>query len=123
MWESDECELMELTDGHGFDTIILSDVLFNHSQNEKLAKSCASLLSSTKSSCMVVFFSHHRPWLADHDMKFFEYMKEFGISGSEIFTKYVGPMWEEDRGPAEVRGKNTAVVYMYKYCLLCNYIF
>ncbi|KAI0634978.1 putative methyltransferase-domain-containing protein [Trametes polyzona] len=97
-----------------FDLIILSDLIFNHSQHEAMLKTCDLALSRRKSTtgddsqsrpspCLLVFYTHHRPHLADRDMEFFAKARERGWICEEILTRKYPPMFPEDPGEEEVR--------------------
>ncbi|KAJ4475462.1 hypothetical protein J3R30DRAFT_3294262 [Lentinula aciculospora] len=96
-----------------FDLVILSDLIFNHSQHEALLKTCdLALKSSPASTCSaasapsetlhhIIFYTHHRPHLAYRDMEFFEKAKEHGWDSA--ITQKFAPMFPEDPGEEEVR--------------------
>ncbi|KAF8823617.1 hypothetical protein HHX47_DHR9000417 [Lentinula edodes] len=107
-----------------FDLIILSDLIFNHSQHEALFKTCRlALKPSPKSSTspsnddatdassptsvlepsLLVFYTHHRPHLAHRDMEFFEKARDQGWNCVEVVTQKFDPMFPEDPGEEEVR--------------------
>ncbi|KAG0006481.1 nicotinamide n-methyltransferase [Modicella reniformis] len=104
-----------------FDTIILSDLLFNHSQHRSMLKTCKETLKPGTGR-VFVFFTHHRPWLADADNKFFEIAAApviehskgdessdnerdsgFGFKVEKILEEKMTPMFLEDPGSEEVR--------------------
>ncbi|KAF9899986.1 nicotinamide n-methyltransferase [Lobosporangium transversale] len=105
-----------------FDTIILSDLLFNHSQHRSMLKTCKETLKPVTGR-VFVFFTHHRPWLAHADNKFFEIAaapvidpKEgaessddekdlggFGFKVEKVLEEKMTPMFLEDPGSEEVR--------------------
>ncbi|KAK5815220.1 hypothetical protein F5H01DRAFT_309091 [Linnemannia elongata] len=106
-----------------FDTIILSDLLFNHSQHRSMLKTCKETLKPGTGR-VFVFFTHHRPWLADADNKFFEIaaapvvdppegdessdderdLGGFGFKVEKVVEHKMTPMFLEDPGSEEVRG-------------------
>jgi len=90
-----------------FDVIIMSDLIFNHSQHDALLDTCdAALEKGFKGSflpCLLVFYTHHRPHLAHRDMEFFEKAKQRGWKGGEVFTKRYPPMFPDDPGEEEIR--------------------
>ncbi|KAF8970836.1 putative methyltransferase-domain-containing protein, partial [Flammula alnicola] len=92
-----------------FDIIILSDLIFNHSQHDALLKTCELVLSPprpedpTSEPCVLVFYSHHRPHLAHRDMEFFSKAQERGWTCLEILTKTFPPMFPEDSGEELIR--------------------
>lgn len=94
----------------GFHLIILSDLIFNHSQHDALLKTCDTCLASRSPSddasiapCVLVFYSHHRPHLADRDLEFFRKAQGAGWFCEEIVTRKYPPMFPEDPGEEEVR--------------------
>lgn len=94
----------------GFHLIILSDLIFNHSQHDALLKSCDMCLASRFANddasiapCVLVFYSHHRPHLADRDLEFFRKAQGAGWVCEEIVTRKYPPMFPEDPGEEEVR--------------------
>ncbi|KAJ3982739.1 putative methyltransferase-domain-containing protein [Lentinula detonsa] len=99
-----------------FDLIILSDLIFNHSQHDALLKTCNIALkpSQSQGDCsdsphssfkpsMLVFYTHHRPHLAHRDMEFFDKAREAGWDCVKIVTQKFTPMFPEDPGEEEVR--------------------
>jgi len=104
-----------------FDLVILSDLIFNHSQHDALLNTCESAISAGTSrqisesttttpdeddddaSVVLVFFTHHKPHLAHRDMQFFIKAKERGWTCNEIYTKTFHPMFPGDRGEGSVR--------------------
>ncbi|KAF9359618.1 nicotinamide n-methyltransferase [Mortierella sp. AD094] len=105
-----------------YDTIILSDLLFNHSQHRAMLKTCKETLKPGTGR-VFVFFTHHRPWLADADNKFFEIAAApvieppagdessdderdpggFGFKVEKVLEEKMTPMFSEDPGSEEVR--------------------
>ncbi len=102
----------------GFDLIILSDLVFNHGQvrpsalfslnvlihalkHEALLTTCEQVLApiqngdNTTSPCVLVFYSHHRPWLAQKDAAIFHLAEQRGWKCGKILErKYtVGPSY------------------------------
>ncbi|KAI0819453.1 putative methyltransferase-domain-containing protein [Trametes gibbosa] len=107
-------ELLPTTaDQNAFDLIILSDLIFNHSQHEAVIKTCGLALSKRRQKkdssdtqsvpCLLVFYTHHRPHLAQRDMDFFTKAHEYGWSCEEILTRKYPPMFPDDPGEEEVR--------------------
>lgn len=86
-----------------FDLIILSDLVFNHTEHHKLLKTCQDVLEPN-GKCLVVF-SPHRPWLLDNDLEFFETAKEYGFKTDKIDLVQWKPMFEEDEETAEIRAR------------------
>ncbi|RIB27907.1 hypothetical protein C2G38_2137604 [Gigaspora rosea] len=93
-----------------YDLIILSDLIFNHSQHSALLKTCEECLE-IENGQVLVFFTHHRPWLAYKDMEFFEKAEADGLFKVEkILETVMKPMFEKDRGSDIVR----ATVHGYR---------
>ncbi|KAJ1822384.1 Protein N-terminal and lysine N-methyltransferase efm7 [Coemansia sp. RSA 2598] len=97
----------------GFDVLILCDLVFNHSEHTALLKSLDQLMAKpgSGSGCganggeAYVFFTHHRPWLADKDMAFIERARdELGLEVTKVVEEYTGAMFEDDPGDERVRG-------------------
>jgi nicotinamide N-methyltransferase len=83
----------------GFDLVILSDLLFNHSEHRKLLQTVLDTLKRTVRARAVVFFSPHRPWLYEKDMAFFEIAREAGLRVMKVLEeKLEAPMFEEEKG-------------------------
>lgn len=96
----------------GYDLLLLSDLVFNHSQHPALVSSVNALLSHAPDASILVFFTHHRPHLAREDMAFFPLLEASGSGW--VYEKVVeveaGVMFEEDKGDATVR----ATVHGYR---------
>ncbi|KAI1798403.1 putative methyltransferase-domain-containing protein [Ganoderma leucocontextum] len=86
-----------------FDLMILSDLIFNHSQHDAMLKTCDFALAKSRPAYVLVFYSHHRPHLAHRDMEFFSKAREQGWTCEEILTRKYPPMFPEDPGEEEVR--------------------
>ncbi|KAJ2541176.1 Protein N-terminal and lysine N-methyltransferase efm7 [Coemansia sp. RSA 1933] len=98
-----------------FDVLILCDLVFNHSEHDGLLRSVSQLMKkpgsdgkkgfSSTGGEAYVFFTHHRPWLADKDMQFIERAREeLGLEVTRVVEEYTGVMFEEDPGDERVRG-------------------
>ncbi|TRM67140.1 putative methyltransferase-domain-containing protein [Schizophyllum amplum] len=90
----------------GFDLVILSDLIFNHSQHDALLKTCEQCTAEPSSAAppyVLVFYTHHRPHLAHRDMEFFAKARERGWSCQEVLTERFPPMFPDDPGAEEVR--------------------
>lgn len=98
VWGRDPTPLLShLPPGEKFDVMVLSDLLFNHSQHRALAESVALMLS--RGGRALVFFTPHRPWLYVEDMKFFGVVEERGLRvGKVLEERMEAPMFEEDPG-------------------------
>ncbi|KAK6526269.1 nicotinamide n-methyltransferase [Orbilia ellipsospora] len=95
----------------GFDLLILSDLIFNHSQHEALLKSVQSTLAKPDGVALV-FFTPHRPWLYEADLNFFKIARESGDFDVEqvLEQKMDKAMFEVDKGDENVR----RMVYGYR---------
>ncbi|KAJ7504495.1 putative methyltransferase-domain-containing protein [Mycena galericulata] len=92
------------SDADGFHLIIMSDLVFNHSQHDALLQTCDNCLAHAEDASVLVFYTHHRPHLADRDMEFFSKARERGWTCEEVVTRRFAPMFPEDSGPESVRG-------------------
>lgn len=94
LWGRDVAEL-----GDPFDTLILSDLLFNHSEHQALLKSVVCCLKKSADARALVFFTPHRPWLYEKDLEFLDVAREVGFVVEKVLEEVlVGPMFEEDPG-------------------------
>eukprot|EP00276_Gloeochaete_wittrockiana_P002458 CAMPEP_0184674378 /NCGR_PEP_ID=MMETSP0308-20130426/87203_1 /TAXON_ID=38269 /ORGANISM="Gloeochaete witrockiana, Strain SAG 46.84" /LENGTH=264 /DNA_ID=CAMNT_0027121971 /DNA_START=1622 /DNA_END=2416 /DNA_ORIENTATION=+ len=109
IWGYDPKQLLaQIPDPLGFDIIILSDLIFNHSQHAQLIRTCKQCVKPNDGK-VLVSFSHHRPDKSAMDLHFFTLAEEAGFKVTKFFEVRMKPMFENDVGPAEVR----AVVHMY----------
>lgn len=98
LWGAEMGPLLGYSEG-GFDVVLLSDLLFNHSEHEKLVASVKGTLKRSEVSRALVFFTPHRPWLYEKDLDFFRLVAEHGFEVEKLFEKLLdAPMFEEDRG-------------------------
>lgn len=99
-------------DTNVFSLLILSDLLFNHSEHHSLIKTVLLTLSkSDPAACAMVFFTPHRPWLYEKDMAFFELARDAGLAVDKVLEEVLPePMFESDRGDRELRRR----VFGYK---------
>ncbi|TFY83927.1 hypothetical protein EWM64_g112 [Hericium alpestre] len=91
----------------------MSDLVFNHSQHDALLNTCDLALASPDNAMhesdtrppptLLVFYTHHRPHLAERDLDFFRKARERGWICEEIVTEKFPPMFPEDPGEEEVR--------------------
>ncbi|KAF8216371.1 putative methyltransferase-domain-containing protein [Mycena galopus ATCC 62051] len=72
-----------------FDLVIMSDLVFNHSQHDALLQTCAGCLASTEN--------------AYRDMEFFSKARGQGWTCEQVVTRRFAPMFPEDAGSEEVR--------------------
>lgn len=91
-----------------FDLIILSDLVFNHTEHHKLLTNCRNALK--KNGTALVVFSPHRPWLLEDDLKFFTTCEDYEFKADFIELVNWKPMFEEDDETVEIRSR----VYCYK---------
>lgn len=119
-------KLISITpDNKGYDVIIMSDLLFNHSQHIALLKSCSQLLANNIDSSIYCIFSHHIPAKANKDLKFFSLARHDSLDTSDHVIGYEEydqfkveflhkeihkPMFENDPGDDVVR----STVFFYK---------
>lgn len=98
IWGRDVAPLLSVIPAkEKFDLLILSDLLFNHSQHKALAETVRLTLAVDGRA--LVFFTPHRPWLYADDLKFFEVVKELGFNVEKVLEeKLEAPMFEEDPG-------------------------
>lgn len=88
----------------GFDLLILADILFNHSEHEKLVTSVSQTLKRASSSRALVFFTPYRPWLLSKDLHFFELATEAGLLVEKIVEKVMDRvMFDKDLGDELLR--------------------
>jgi nicotinamide N-methyltransferase len=88
-----------LPDNQGFDVLILADLLFNHSEHEKLLKSVQSTLKKSTFSRAYVFFTPYRPWLLSKDLAFSDLARGGGFTVNKILERVMEKvMFEEDPG-------------------------
>jgi nicotinamide N-methyltransferase len=81
----------------GFDLVILSDLLFNHSEHRKLLQTVLDTLKRTVGARAVVFFSPHRTRLYENDMAFFEIAREAGLRVMKVLEERMEtPMFEDE---------------------------
>lgn len=113
IWGNDVASLFgaqedtEITEKDKFDLVILSDLVFNHTEHEKLLKTCQETCKKN-GKCFVVF-SPHRAHLVDADLKFFETCEHYGFRADPIDLIQMTPMFEEDETTASIRAR----VYSY----------
>jgi nicotinamide N-methyltransferase len=83
----------------GFQTLILADLLFNHSEHQKLLQTVQRTLERHSDAYALVFFTPYRPWLFEKDLAFFDIAQEAGFHVEKIFEKLMDKvMFEEDPG-------------------------
>ena len=91
-------------DADSFDLLILADILFNHSEHEKLLTTVRECLRKTTESVALVFFTPYRPWLLDKDLSFFALARASGFVVNKISDQMVDKiMFESDPGDEVLR--------------------
>lgn len=112
IWGDDVSPLLEClprpqVDGNSkFDLVILSDVVFNHTEHHKLLTTCDLALTPGDAGRVLVVFSPHRPHLFDKDMAFFTLaQQEYGYKILDQFELDYEPMFEEAAETKTLRGK------------------
>ncbi|OAL44619.1 hypothetical protein IQ07DRAFT_245050 [Pyrenochaeta sp. DS3sAY3a] len=105
LWGSPVDNLTEkLTTNEGFDVVILADLLFNHSEHEKLVKTVQLTLKKSTASRAYVFFTPYRPWLLEKDLAFFDLARNSGFTVTKTFEKVMDKvMFKEDPGDELLR--------------------
>ncbi|GME49835.1 Nicotinamide N-methyltransferase [Neofusicoccum parvum] len=87
-----------------FDVLILADLLFNHSEHDKLVASVRATLRRAPNAVAYVFFTPYRPWLLERDLAFFGRAREAGLAVREMETRVMEKvMFEEDPGDELLR--------------------
>lgn len=88
-----------LAPADGFDLVILSDLLFNHSEHAKLLRTVVQTLRHARDARALIFFTPHRPWLLEKDLAFLTLLDEAGLSVDKVAEEVLeNPMFEEDKG-------------------------
>lgn len=93
----------EIKEEDKFDLIIMSDLVFNHTEHAKLLNNCRTALKQT--GCCLVVFSPHRPHLLENDLAFFTLCEDFDFKAEKIEQVSYKPMFEEDEETAEIRSR------------------
>jgi len=105
-----------LPDTDGFDILILADILFNHSEHEKLLNTVRDCLKKSPASVALVFFTPYRPWLLDKDLNFFDLARSSGFVVDKISEHIMDKaMFEHDPGDEVLR--RTVFGYEVKWAL------
>lgn len=119
IWGQDETQLCydelkeedwpcEIEEDAKFDLIILSDLVFNHTEHLKLLTNCRRALK--RDGVALVVFSPHRPKLLEDDLAFFTECENFDFKAKKIEQVNWKPMFEEDDETIEIRSR----VYCYE---------
>ncbi len=88
----------------GFDVLILADILFNHSEHEKLIFTLQRTLSKGDDAVALVFFTPYRPWLLEKDLHFFDLARDKGFVVKQILQHTMDRvMFDQDPGDETLR--------------------
>lgn len=99
-----------ITPSIGFDVILLSDLVFNHSQHQALLSTCQACLKHQTylhphTPCLLIFYSHHRPQFVKADEGLIELATQTGwIAEKVTCDPLAGLAFPEDDGDREIRG-------------------
>jgi nicotinamide N-methyltransferase len=106
LWGNDTGKLTSklVEPGTGFDLLILADILFNHSEHQKLITTVKATLKVGSNARALVFFSPYRPWLLEKDLAFFDLARSSGFVVEKISEKTMDKvMFEADPGDETLR--------------------
>ena len=106
LWGNNSEKLRDHLKGQsdGFDLLILADILFNHSEHEKLVATLHKTMKRSSDARALVFFTPYRPWLLDKDLRFFELAKADGFRVNKLFEKVMDKvMFDNDPGDELLR--------------------
>ena len=106
-WGSDESELVAPLTARNlnpfYDVIILCDVVFNHSEHEKLLAVCSKLINPD-GGVIHCIFTHHRVRYVQEDLSFFKKALDlFSLKSTHCKSEKVGAMFKDDPGDLEIR--------------------
>lgn len=117
IWGHDTTEIVQTLKNkvgkESFDVIILSDVIFNHSEHYQLLKTCKELIKP-QSGKILVTFSPHRPKLLKDDLMFFERAQEdqFGFTPEFIEMEHWSPLFKNDKDESTVEIRSRVYFYI-----------
>lgn len=106
LWGNDAGKLTSLLaePANGFDLLILADVIFNHSEHQKLINTVKATLKVGSNAKALVFFTPYRPWLLEKDLAFFDLARSNGFVVQKIMeTTMDKVMFEDDPGDEMLR--------------------
>ena len=87
-----------------FDTLLLADLLFNHSCHGGMISTILDSLARTPEARALVFFTPYRPWLLKKDLAFFALCGEKGLEARKVIKEVMEKvMFEDDRGDEMLR--------------------
>ncbi|RMZ86409.1 hypothetical protein DV736_g6365, partial [Chaetothyriales sp. CBS 134916] len=88
----------------GFDLLILADILFNHSEHEKIVRTLKHAMKPGPDSTALVFFTPYRPWLLEKDLRFFQLVQEHGFHATKLMEHVMdNVMFNNDPGDELLR--------------------
>lgn len=88
----------------GFGTLILADLLFNHSQHAALVSTIRATLTRSPDAKALIFFTPYTPWKFDKDMAFFDLAREGGLQVTQVIERVMDKlMFKDDRGDELLR--------------------
>ncbi|KAL0490233.1 nnt1 [Acrasis kona] len=93
-------KLHEITEK--FDVVIMSDLINNHSAHYDMLETCAHCCIP-KETLIICCFTHHQPWKAKKNEKFFKIATENNFSFEKLYEEKYPVMFEKDPGEEEVR--------------------
>lgn len=100
----------------GFHLLILADILFNHSEHDKLLATLSECLAKSPNAVALVFFTPYRPWLLDKDLHFFDLARAAGFAVDQVMEHTMDTvMFEKDPGDQQLR--RTVFGYTIKWRL------
>jgi nicotinamide N-methyltransferase len=91
-----------LPDSSKFQTLLLSDLIFNHSQHLALLRSLERLIDPACGTALV-FHSHHLPQHRARDLKFFELAEKRGWTVESVVEEVRGVQFVDDGGDVGLR--------------------
>ncbi|KAL8662760.1 MAG: hypothetical protein Q9202_004452 [Teloschistes flavicans] len=87
-----------------FETLILADLLFNHSQHAALTSTIQATLKRSGSAKALVFFTPYTPWKYEKDMAFFDLAEDAGLRATQVVKRVMDKlMFKDDRGDELLR--------------------
>ncbi len=123
IWGNETNKLSNFINNEKFDLIILSDVIFNHTEHYKLLNTCKSLIlndndKDKRKGKVYVTFSPHRPKLFKNDLLFFEIAeKEFNFKSIKIYEEKWSPLFKDDKDESTKELRSM----VYGYYLIPNW--
>ena len=98
----------------GFDLLILADLLFNHSEHQKLVKTVRTTLKKSTTAQALVFFTPYRPWLFKKDLAFFDMARGADLTVSKLFEHTMEKVMF-DADPGDERLRRTVFAYSLRW--------